>query len=541
MKKNIKKIKQSLAIGLAACMLFGTVGCGNQVPANGETESANNTATSTEVVQVTETEVVEEVLEPKEFTYFYKVSDSTAYDEESPIWKAAAEATGVTLIGTVSELATEAKAEYATMLAGKELPDVIAYKNADLRDLAVEGGLVPLTDLIEEHAPNLKAYFDACIDARAIATVDEEIYFIPGTYTALDENGMPSVAWFIRQDWLDALGLKAPTNVQELHDVLYAFKTQDPNKNGKEDEIPFFSRVDQMKYILSVFDCVKDYAVDEETNTVIHSATTDNYKYAMKELAKWYKEGLIDQEIYTRKDSRTQLLSQNIGGCTVDWYSSTGAVNDQFGELIDGFNFAAMLPPASISGDTEFVFSSAKLTGFAWGISADCPEEDLVRLIKYFDFWLSEEGQLLSRYGVEGISYTMDKNGEPVWTDAALSFEGGIVNYIKTEMGGSGPGSCGSSAATKAGLKGASLDAFVLYESITKAPFPTLLFNAEEDTVVNAYKADINTYMTEMQQKWILGTLDVDATWDEYIKTLDTMELDKVLEAYNSAYDRMYK
>ena len=46
----------------------------------------------------------------------------------------------------------------------------------------------------------------------------------------------------IRQDWLDKLNLKAPTTVDELHDVLYAFRNEDPNGNGLKDEIPLFDR-----------------------------------------------------------------------------------------------------------------------------------------------------------------------------------------------------------------------------------------------------------------------------------------------------------
>src|SRR5690606_38145159 len=43
----------------------------------------------------------------------------------------------------------------------------------------------------------------------------------------------------INMTWLNNLGLKAPTTADELIEVLTAFKTQDPNRNGKNDEIPY--------------------------------------------------------------------------------------------------------------------------------------------------------------------------------------------------------------------------------------------------------------------------------------------------------------
>ena len=43
---------------------------------------------------------------------------------------------------------------------------------------------------------------------------------------------------WINVEWLNKLGLKMPTTTEELKQVLIAFKTKDPNGNGKADEIP---------------------------------------------------------------------------------------------------------------------------------------------------------------------------------------------------------------------------------------------------------------------------------------------------------------
>ena len=46
----------------------------------------------------------------------------------------------------------------------------------------------------------------------------------------------------INQDWLDAVDMDIPTSLDELTEVLKAFKTQDPNGNGEQDEIPLMVR-----------------------------------------------------------------------------------------------------------------------------------------------------------------------------------------------------------------------------------------------------------------------------------------------------------
>ena len=56
------------------------------------------------------------------------------------------------------------------------------------------------------------------------------------------ENIRTSQGYYIRKDWLRKLGLKEPKTVEELYEVLIAFRDKDPNGNGKKDEIPVFIR-----------------------------------------------------------------------------------------------------------------------------------------------------------------------------------------------------------------------------------------------------------------------------------------------------------
>ena len=43
---------------------------------------------------------------------------------------------------------------------------------------------------------------------------------------------------WINKAWLDELGLEMPETTEDLKTVLKAFKENDLNKNGKNDEIP---------------------------------------------------------------------------------------------------------------------------------------------------------------------------------------------------------------------------------------------------------------------------------------------------------------
>lgn len=475
--------------------------------------------------------------ETSELTVFMLMSP-TPYSEDMPIWKKAAEITGITLKNVVSSVSSNQQMAYTTMLASGELPDIIRNTALDLRKLAIDGGMIPLTDLIEEHAPNIKKFFEDCPEAKAIATVDGEIYFIPGSLSGIDTEGRPTTGYFIRQDWLDKLGLKVPTTIDELYNVLKAFKTQDPNGNGLEDEVPFFQRDHQIGQILGLWDTSAEFRKTENGKSLEYSPLTEKYKEAMKVLAKWYKEGLIDKEFFTRSSAREQLFGQNLGGFTIDWFSSTGKFNETVHDTVPGFNLQPMLPPADINGDIKHT-GGAILHSAAWGISSDCAEEKIIDAVKYLDFWMSEEGQQLISWGVENVSYVYDENGKKVWTEEAKNYESGVPNYLRS-IGNCEIGSIGDIESEKAGMNEISLKGYEMYEKIVSATYGKLAFTVEEQAVIDKYATNISTLNSEWMQKWIFGKADVDATWNTYIDQMNVAGANEYVKAYTSAYERMY-
>ena len=462
------------------------------------------------------------------------------YDEDWPIFKKAAELTGVTLKGTASESISDSDQAWNTMLASKVLPDIIHGTSGKLNDLGGMGGLIPLEDLIDQYAPNVKKFFEDCPEAKLAATnSDGHIYFIPGSLSGVDKEAVPSKGWYIRTDWLDKLGLKAPTTVDEMYKVLTAFKTQDPNGNGKADEIPYFNRQEAIQDLYQLFGAYYNWHVNED-GKVVHGKTEESYKNAVREIAKWYKEGLIDSEAYTRgQQTREQLLSQNLGGMTHDWFSSTGKYYDTYKDTIEGFKWEPIMPPADINGEVKEVRSRSILHGEGWGISKD--NKHIETTMKYFDFWMSEEGRNLNAYGVEGLHYNI-VNGEKQLTDAVLNSPDGAPTYMRNQ-GQVEIGTVGSIAAEVQAMNEISRNGFNAYDEagICKKEWSLYGQTEEESDAVSDISTNVNTYMKEMEQKWILGTSDVDKDWDTYIKTLNDMGYPKMEKIYNDVYQRQFE
>ena len=462
---------------------------------------------------------------------------NVAYNADMPVWKEAEKATGVRLNGVVSEVATDPQAAYSTMLAGSELPAVIRTTCKNLSELAADGGLVPLDDLIEEYAPNLKKYFEDYPMAKAVATgEDGHIYFV--SCMLGETESRPSVGHFVRKDWLEKLGLEEPKTIDELHDVLYAFRNEDPNGNGKKDEIPYFARDKSVNGILRLFNADLDILV--KNGKIVYSPATPEFKEGVKTIAKWYKEGLIDPEIFSRTNPREQLLGSDIGGYTVDWFASTASFNDVFKDSVPGIDFSAILPPESTDGKVKMINSFNCLTDNAWGITSNTSEEDQIELIKYFDFWLTEEGINLQTWGVEGMSYEYDKNGEIVFTEEALKYPGGFPEY-KASIGANHIPTITLNKAEKMAMNEAARKGFEMYEPLVGAPLPRLSYTSEESEILAKYENNVKTAFGEQYMKWVMGKGDVDKEWDAYIDTLNSLGLKEILKVYNSAYDRLYK
>lgn len=506
----MKKSTRVLAAALCGILLLPAAGCGEKETTGGD--------------------------ENLDLSVHLHIYDYCVFDDDWAIFKEAEEKTGVALHGTAVETISSSAQAFSTMLADRTLPDIIAYTGDELKENGMQGALIPLEDLIEEHAPNIQKFFEECPEAKVAATAtDGHIYYIPGTLAQPGLGNLPSMGFFIRQDWLDALGLETPTTVDEYYNVLKAFREQDPNGNGQQDEIPYFKRSGVLDDLYQLFGAKNSFYLNADGG-ISYGATEEAYKNAVKELAKWYSEGLIDKEIYTRgEQSREQLLSSNLGGSTHDWFSSTASYNDKY--LGFGLNFVPMAPPADINGVVKEDIGRSILHGLGWGISKDNKNPE--RTMEYFDFWLSEEGTLLHSFGIEGKDYTVE-NGEYKFTPEVLNAEGGVPAYLRNEGAVVEFGAINRIEAELAGMNDLAKEGFNMYldNGYVQPQMPSLGFTEEEQNVINAHLTDIQTFCKEQEQKWILGAEDVDATWDNYVATLQSMNLDQVVAAYNSAYVR---
>jgi len=481
--------------------------------------------------------------EPVEFTVHLH-NKRYHYSEDWPVEQKAREVTGVHLKGATFGINTPSSKEaHNLMLASGDIPHIVGgdkIKNM-VNEYGPQGAFVPLNDLIDEHAPNIKAFFEKYPEKQAaVSAFDGNLYYIPYL-----PDGKYGRAYWIRQDWLETLGLEVPQNVDELYEVLTAFRNQDPNGNGLKDEVPYFVRQwPELLRLVTLWDgrssgsdTAHDFHVAD--GKIQHGYAGEGYREGIKNIAKWYAEGLIDAEVFTRGSSaREYLLSENLGGMTHDWFASTSGYNISLKDKVAGFNLDVMAPPASVSGKRIAEHRRIPVKPDGWAISHTNP--DPVTTIKYFDFYFTEEGRRLANFGVEGLTYNL-VDGEPIFTDEFKAK--GPINSSLYQVGSQVQrGYFQDFNYEKQWTNPSALEGIALYDAgdYLVDQFLGVAFNEEEQGIYDKKWSQIETYMLEKQQAWVLGSSDVEADWDNYIKTLDKMGYNDVVDAMQSAYNRQY-
>ncbi|WP_295537580.1 extracellular solute-binding protein [uncultured Thioclava sp.] len=482
---------------------------------------------------------------PLDLSIHFHWARSQGYIESWPVEQRARELTGIHLKdATVGKNTTDDIEAMNLLLAQGKMPDIVGGHliKQPVNEYGPQGAFMPLNDLVKEHAPHIQAFWDSHPGLQeAISAYDGNYYYIP-----YFPDGKFARAWFIRQDWLDKLGLQVPQTVDELHDVLVAFRDGDPNGDGKKDEVPFFvSEWTEMIRLVTLWDARStgsdtphDFYVED--GKVLHPYAQEAYRDGLSHVAQWYKEGLIDPEVFTRgNSSRDYLLGENLGGMTHDWFASTANYNTALADKIPGFKFVPFLPPASAKGVRMEENRRIPVKPDGWAISY--MNKNPVETIKYFDFWFTEQGRLLSNFGVEGQTWDMI-DGQPVFKPEVLNSDKPVNSQMY---------SIGAQI-----FKGYWMDyryewqwtpeiarkGIELYEAndLLVDQFLGVAFTKDEQAIYDKYWPSILTYMLERQQAWVLGTGNIKADWDDYVKTLDKMGYPKVIDVMNSAYKRQY-
>ncbi len=273
-------------------------------------------------------------------------------------------------------------------------------------------------DTLRTFAPNIVEQMEANTDGGLdeLRKSDGVIYTLPVGVWSEYANWATAIT-YIRTEWIDTLGLEMPSTMEELYDVLVAFKNDDPNGNGTADEIPFIfaqnnwaAKMQQLagSWGMAGRNLNNDqwYGRVEDGQYILNINDQRFYDFLV-EMNRWYEAGLINEDGFSMTGPEyNSLVQQDVHGMHGSWAPTpedwtSGKWTNLPVLTVEGYEEEAMKPG-------EINFRSAGMNGFS--ITSTCEEPE--GLLRWWDHVHSEtEWKLIGRDGPEGIAWEYGEDG----------------------------------------------------------------------------------------------------------------------------------
>ncbi|TCL82677.1 putative aldouronate transport system substrate-binding protein [Rathayibacter sp. PhB179] len=479
---------------------------------------------------------------------------------------------------TTSYGASEAAEARQISLAGGDLPEAYMlvpwasqFSRAELQRYGDQGLLVQLNDLIDENGPNIKAALDAEPGFKELTeTPDGKIWGLP-QWNDCYHCSYPYKFW-INTDWLDTLGLAAPTTPDEFFAVMQAFKTQDPNGNGQADEIPLTGSTQQslVPYIMNAFIYNafntgsgangQPVSLGLDGDTVQLQTMQNGWRDGLKFLRKLWDAGLIDPATFSQGGDQMTATGNAAQGVLIGGFT---AIHPGFAVTIgqeDGRDTQYdLLPPLTGPGGQNATFLLPSVPGATFVVTKAADEVEQKVIVEMMDYLFSPEGHVRGEFGEEGIGWRAPEEGE-IALDQSLE-----PSLVDTKMDESNEadynGNWGPMAQvfdtaefrasqvqpldiyTEAGFERRLFEATDQYagkESDAMFPYWNIWVPSEDASELSTLTANVESSVATATAEFVTGVRDPasDADWQSYLDALTSLGADRYAEIWQSAYDQ---
>ena len=500
--------------------------------------------------------------------------------EDNALTKWLEEQTGCNLEIVEYSGGTDIATQISTTIAARQnLPDVlwgVSLNSATLATYGKEGYIVDLKDYYADKEGASKTFWtrmEECLTESQQEYVLSKLtdpdtggmYGVPTIETSL-VDGVDFMAW-INHEWLDKLGLDAPTDIDSLYKVLVAFRDKDPNGNGQKDEIPLFGSQNAsapagvINWIINMHMYYNDSHLWQDYDgdgKIEHAATQDAYREALKFINKLYKEKLLTTMVYTANNAEMKTITTPSSG--------TALCGIFLGHLTSNTTFG---------NEVMYQYSNLKTWGCATerdlGFSISCyitetaEKRDVVdecfNLLMTMWSW---EGSMRIRYGAYGQNWVEPDEGAK--SDYGLDATYKLLDDPFTQQNdvqwGSASGSLNHYAEGETAQAADNLDKWTATKSKMHAearqnfdwaveninpkfladPFlQSFVMNSEEEESIDMAKTNINNFISSSAKDFVCGTnnkdINNDSQWKAYLDELDAMGLEKYIDILNTYYD----
>lgn len=447
------------------------------------------------------------------------------------------------------------------------VPWVNEFTNDELVKLGKQGVILPLDDLIGEDTPNITAAFEDEPDYLRKATAsDGTIWGLP-QWNECYHCSYGTKLW-MNSAWLETLGLEQPTTPDELRTVLEAFKTQDPNGNGKADEIPFSGSTGDsvLPYLMNPFvytaganpAATIPNSLGAVGGEVVLQPTRDEWREGISYVTSLYEDGLIDEGAFTQDGDALNAKGNSADGVILGAVTTLHpavfvALDSEDGR---GKEYDAVPPLTGPNGSDTTWAGAGAAGGATFVITNRASEAKQRKLIEILDFIVSTEGHLQGEFGVEGVNWAGPEEGDvaldetveprfktltPPEGEGANNAWGAMTQYFSDETF-RGSQIVPTDIYDPAGYERRLFQATQLYEgheSDDAFPFWEASVTGDTATELATIQTNVESFIVRASAEFVTGVRDIesDKDWAEFQQNLTDLGADRYVEIYQEAWD----
>lgn len=455
------KMKKILSILLAAAMLLALAACSGSNDTPAVEESQAPAAESSAPAETTDPEASEpaeapaeeeeapvEEAEPEEevYTVEYPLIDSITFDcfasvpsnisnivtdslSDFPVYQIAEEKTGVHLEWLLTNPENE-MTKLNLIVASGEYPTY--FKAMDSlytsgKDASVEDGVaVDISGMMAQYAPD---YYAFCVENDMLKLLTSDSGYI--TSVAPKATSRVEGAQ-IRMDWLEEMNLEVPTTIDELNDVLMAFKNEKGCTNAILVNSLFMSYAGSFDFSMRGF--LGGLEFNYIDGQVVPYFETPNFITYLDTVKYWVQNGLCtDYMSLTNPGQYESILLNDDSGFVV---SGSMTLADTFSaKYTNGtINMYPIATPTMEAGMQLHVGGSEAAVNAenAWTISTTCDEPEIA--LSFLNWFYTEEGNIAASFGREGEGLAYDENGEPTYSDLIMNNPDGYTLQTASQL-----------------------------------------------------------------------------------------------------------
>lgn len=517
------------------------------------TPSVGGAQQGTSAVDSAETEIA-----PISFPLFEEPVTLTYMGEGSP-WNMSGDVVWSQALQTIDEMANvQWKQTWLTMFTGTDTfnlviasgdyPDVISnfykYYTNGIQDGIEQEIIIDMDEPIREYMPNYMNIVNSDPEiTRQASTDDGKIWGVQLISNPVQDSFNGPIA---RADLMEKYGIDKLTTLDDWENYLtQCVQNEAECARGALllMNTGFMSNYTTPSFtISSAFDSgTVDTPWIVIDGQVIYSPVTDGYKDYLKRMNDWYEKGLVYRDFASYQQTFGQASMMSTGEVTLadGFYNSIDDTESD--ATVEGLRVKAVPYPVQKEGDTIHLrnYTYQVRPEYAMVISTAC--QYVEEVCKYFDYMWTEEGIRLVNYGPEGVTWNWGPDGKIEFTDVITNDpDGNSVKSMFTYYGTFNFCTYNDWTREAITLSDDCMSCLDLWASCGDKDYvmPNVTLNTEESETYGAIFSNVNTHVSEMTLRFINGTDDIDAGWDEYVAQIEGMGIQKVIDCYQAAYER---